>query len=211
VVVKQWLEITKMIGDTIENWVLYLLKYGFEQQEFSRGQHIDAMNIAKIVEKLNIKINKDGNIYYGQLGKKKIIKIALLCFKELLCVAEAKGLIKNNYECSLVFELNPLFLYHKSSYQNIEDESDYATIIKAKQDINFPNNFESFVNEFDKFHPPEFFLIDRSLENTKKECDLSYLYINKYINDYSYSVICDISKEEVHHGVYYNRYIRISV
>jgi hypothetical protein len=69
-----------MIDNTIGNWVLYLLKHGFEQQEFSCGQHIDAMNIAKtkIIKKLNIKTDKDGYIYYGKLGKKKVIKIALL-------------------------------------------------------------------------------------------------------------------------------------
>ncbi len=202
-----------MIDNTIEDWVLYLLKHGFEQQEFSCGQHIDAINIAKtkIIKKLNISTDKNGNIYYGRLGKKKIIKIALLCFKELLRVAKNKRLIKNNYICILVFDLNPMFCYYDPLYQKIEDESDFATIIRTEQDVFFPNNIESFINEFDKFHPPELFLYPENLDNTKKECGLSYLDVEKYVGDYFYSTTCVISKEEIDYGVYYNRYIRISV
>ncbi|CAC9564771.1 Membrane protein [uncultured Gammaproteobacteria bacterium] len=202
-----------MIDNTIGNWVLYLLKHGFEQQEFSCGQHIDAMNIAKtkIIKKLNIKTDKDGYIYYGKLGKKKVIKIALLCFEELLQVVKNKGLIKSNYECSLRFVLNPMFFYYDSSYQKIEDESEYATIIKSEKDIFFPNSFESFIKEFDKFHPPELFLYDQNLDTTKKKCDLSYLDIEQYVDGHPYSIMCYIDKEETDCGIYYNRTIIISV
>ncbi|WP_428088204.1 hypothetical protein [Candidatus Thioglobus sp.] len=192
---------------TVEELIDLVLTGGY-----ATGDHIDQLHIPEITKKLNIKNKKNGHIHYAKLSKKKIIKIALLCFEELLKTAKNKGLIKNNYECSLVFELNPLFIYHDPSYQNIEDESDYATIISTKQDINFPNNYESFVKEFNrKYSPPELFLIDRNLDSTKKECNLNYLDIEKYIGDCPYSIICGISKEEVNHGIYYNRHIRVSV
>jgi len=191
---------------TIEELVSLVLIGGYES-----GDHIDQLYIPEIAKKLNIQTNKNRHIYYGQLGKKKIIKIALLCFEELLQVAKNKGLIKNNYECSLRFILNPMFFYYDSSYQKIEDISDCATIIKTEQDIFIPNNIESFTNEFDKYYPPELFFTEGGLDDVTKECDLSYLDIEQYMDGYPYSTMCYTDKEETDCGIYYNRTIMISV